>query len=141
MLRYIGIASTDCFNELFSSSTAATVFGKSVRNERVGGSQGFGASSFWTSFVRSWLENDGARPREIRVSALPPAAGFDGTLGGFGARALAVCSRESTKRNLHMFHSDLVSHLPSNNVYEQGLAQRQPSVLTTLAALTKRQPS
>ena len=114
----MGILSTDFLRESLRSSTAATVFGKSVRKERVGGSQGFGASSFWTSFVRSWLENDGARPREIRVSALPPAAGFDGTLGGFGARALAVCSRESMKRNLHMSNSDLMSQLRSNNVYE-----------------------
>ena len=57
MLRYIGIASTDCFNELFSSSTAATdaftepfssltawvVLGKPVRNDSCGGSHGFGA--------------------------------------------------------------------------------------------------
>ena len=135
----MGIASTDCFTEPFSSLTAATVFGKSVRNERVGGSQGFGASSCFTRLVRSWLENEGARPvRTVRIcfSALPPAAGFDGTLGGLGAKALAVCSRESTKRDLHMFHSDLVSQRPSNNVYEQGLAQGHTSALTTLAALT-----
>ena len=70
MLRYIGIASTDCFNELFSSSTAATdaftepfssltalaVLGKSVLKDNEGGSHGFGgfgASSFWTRWVRS----------------------------------------------------------------------------------------
>ena len=118
-------SATDAFTEPFSSLTAAAVFGKSVRNERVGGSQGFGASSFFTRLVRSWLENDGARPREIRVSALPPAAGFDGTVGRLGAKLLAFCRRENMKRNLHMFRSDLVSQRPSNNVYEQGLAQGQ----------------
>ena len=132
-------SATDAFTEPLSSFTAVTVFGKSVRNDSCGGSHGFGVNSFWTRRVRSWLENDGARPlRPLRIcfSALPPAAGFDGTLGGFGARALAVCSRESTKRNLHMFHSDLVSQRPSNNVYEQGLAQGHTSALTTLAALS-----
>ena len=111
-------SATDAFTEPLSSFTAVTVFGKSVRNDSCGGSHGFGVNSFWTRRVRSWLENDGARPREIRVSALPPAAGFDGTLGGFGAKALAVCSRESTKRSLHMSNSDLMSQLRSNNVYE-----------------------
>ena len=98
MLRYIGIASTDCFNELFSSSTAAFVFGKSVRNERVGGSQGFGASSFFTRFVRSWLENDGALTLRIRVSTLPAGGVFDAG-AGLGAIPLATAGNDM-KRNL-----------------------------------------
>ena len=118
-------SATDAFTEPLSSFTAVTVFGKSVRNDSCGGSHGFGVNSFWTRRVRSWLENDGARPREIRVSALPPAAGFDGTVGRLGAKLLAFCRRENMKRNLHMFRSDLVSQRPSNNVYEQGLAQGQ----------------
>ena len=45
--------------------TAWVVLGKPVRNDSCGGSHGFGgfgASSFWTRWVRSWLENEGARP-------------------------------------------------------------------------------
>ena len=78
--------------------------------------------------------NDGARPLRIRVSVL--AAGCFGVgVGGLGANPLAACSRESTKRNLHMFHRDLVSQRPSNNVYEQGLAEGHTSMYDTLAAL------
>merc|ERR1719305_619242 len=91
----MGIASTDCFTEPFRSLTAATdaltepfssltaaaVFGKSVLKDNEGGSHGFGgfgASSFWTRWVRSWLENEGARP-----------LGRLDTLGAFCAFALA----------------------------------------------------
>ena len=119
-------SATDAFTEPLSSFTAVTVFGKSVRNDSCGGSHGFGVNSFWTRRVRSWLENEGARPLRIGVSAL--AAGCFGVgVRGLGAKVLAVCSRESTKRNLHMFQGDLVSQLPSNNVYEQGFGQGHTS--------------
>ena len=85
----MGMASKD----FFSSSTAATVFGKSVRKERVGGSQGFGASSFFTRLVRSWLENEGALPLRI----LPAAGVFDAG-EGLGAKPLTAAA--SMKSNL-----------------------------------------
>ena len=95
------MASTDFFIEFFSSSTAATdaftepftaaaVFGKSVLKDNEGGSHGFGgfgASSFWTRWVRSWLVNDGVRPLGRLGSALEEAAGVLGR-GGVGASAL-----------------------------------------------------
>ena len=99
ILRKMGIASTDCFTEPFSSLTAATVFGKSVRNERVGGSQGFGASSCFTRLVRSWLENEGDL---LRGSGL--LLGFDAGAEGLGAKLLTAAA--SMRRNLVMmsFH-------------------------------------
>ena len=108
----MGIASTDFFIEFFSSSTAATdaftepftaaaVFGKSVRNERVGGSQGFGASSFWTRWVRSWLVNDGVRP--LGRLDPPPSMAAGVPLGrGAGARELLP---ESSKNARHLLRA------------------------------------
>ena len=81
--------------DFFSSSTAATVFGKSVRKERVGGSQGFGASSFFTRFVRSWLENEGDLLRGSRL-----LLGFDAGAEGLGAKLLTAAA--SMRRNLVM---------------------------------------
>ena len=89
----MGMASTDCFNEFFSSSTAATVFGKSVRKERVGGSQGFGASSFLTRLVRSWLENEG--DLLLRILA---CCWLDAGAEGLGAKPLTAAA--SMKMNL-----------------------------------------
>ena len=125
----MGMASTDFFIEFFSSSTAATdaftepftaaaVFGKSVRKERVGGSHGFGgfgASSFWTRWVRSWLENEGARPlgrlaKPGAFCALALASGFApsvaaGRLGrcGAGASALLPPTRTNARHLLRAY--------------------------------------
>jgi hypothetical protein len=92
----MGMASKD----FFSSSTAATVFGKSVRNESVGGSQGF-ETSFFTRFVRSCDEKLGARPVRICLSTLPAAAP-EGGVRGVGAKPLAR-ARNDKKSNLIMF--------------------------------------
>ena len=94
--------------------TAAAVFGKSVRKERVGGSHGFGgfgASSFWTRWVRSWLVNDGVRPlgRLEKLCAFALAARFALSVGadlplgrGAGARELLP---ESSKNARHLLRA------------------------------------
>ena len=116
------MASTDFFIEFFSSSTAATdaftepftaaaVFGKSVLKDNEGGSHGFGASSFWTRWVRSWLVNDGVRPlgrlEKLCAFALAarfaPSVGADLPLGrGAGARELLP---ESSKNARHLLRA------------------------------------
>ena len=75
-------SATDALTEPFSSLTAAAVFGKSVLKDNEGGSHGFGASSFLTRLVRSWLVKLGVRPLgrdglavwvlEVAVRALDP---------------------------------------------------------------------
>ena len=111
-------SATDALTEPFSSLTAAAVFGKSARNERVGGSHGFGgfgASSFWTRWVRSWLENEGARPlgRLAKLGALCAfalAVGFAlsvaaGRLGrcGAGTSALLPLTRTNARHLLRAY--------------------------------------
>ena len=107
----MGMASTDFLRFTFRSSTAATVFGKSVLKLNEGGSHGFGASSFWTRWVRSWLVNDGVRPlgRLERLCAFALAAGSapEGAagalaLGAFGARELLP---ESSKNARHLLRA------------------------------------
>ena len=104
-------AATDAFTEPFSSLTAAAVLGKSVLKDNEGGSHGFGASSFWTRWVRSWLVNDGVRPlgRLEKLCALTLAAGSkpsmaaDLPLGrGAGARELLP---ESSKNARHLLRA------------------------------------
>ena len=95
----MGILSTDFLRESLRSSTAATVFGKSCRNDSCGGSHGFGASSFFTRFVRSWLENEGDLLRGSRL-----LLGFDAGAEGLGAKPVTAAA--SMRRNLVMmsFH-------------------------------------
>ena len=95
----MGMASTDCLSEFFSSSTAATVFGKSVRIERVGGGQGFGASSFLTRLVRSWLENEG----DLLLRILPDA-GFDAGAEDLGAKQLTAAASMRSDLVMMSFH-------------------------------------
>ena len=112
-------AATDAFTEPFSSLTAAAVLGKSARNDSCGGSHGFGfgASSFFTRLVRSWLVKLGVRPlgRDglavwvlgVAVRALDPALEAASCPGrrwlerGVGAKALAGASNDK-KSNLLM---------------------------------------
>ena len=115
-------SATDAFTEPFNSFTAAAVLGKSARNDSCGGSHGFGfgASSFFTRLVRSWLVKLGVRPlgRDglavwvlgVAVRALDPldpaleAASCPGRRWlerGVGAKALAGASNDK-KSNLLM---------------------------------------
>ena len=100
--------------------TAAAVFGKSARKERVGGSHGFGgfgASSFWTRWVRSWLVNDGVRPlgRLEKLCALALARGFADSMAagvplgrGAGARELLP---ESSKNARHLLRAYILESM------------------------------
>ena len=97
--------------------TAAAVFGKSVLKDNEGGNHGFGASSFFTRVVRSWLVKLGVRPLgrdglavwvlavAVRaVDPLDPAASCPGRRWlerGVGAKALAGASNDK-KSNLLM---------------------------------------
>ena len=131
------MASTDFLRFTFRSSTAATVFGKSVLKERVGGSHGFGgfgASSFWTRWVRSWLVNDGVRPlgrlEKLCALALAPrfvlsmAAGVP--LGrGAGARELLP---ESSKNARHLLRAFILKSVSQ---------RRRESPLKTLASAVR----
>ena len=113
-------SATDALTEPFISLTAAAVFGKSVLKDNEGGSHGFGASSFLTRLVRSWLVKLGVRPLgrdglaawvlEVAVRALDPldpaldpaCLGSRRWLGrGVGAKPLAT-SGANRKRNLLM---------------------------------------